>query len=60
MTASLAKMIEDRLISKGYEVSAAFSGEVALAQVRDRVPDLIVSDLIMPGMDGYELSAAAP
>lgn len=50
-----AKMVGDRLLSKGYEVSVAFSGEEALAQVREEVPDLVVSDLTMPGMDGYEL-----
>jgi pilus assembly protein CpaE len=50
-----AEMIEARLTSKGYEVRVAFSGEEALAQVRDDVPDLVVSDLMMPGMDGYEL-----
>lgn len=50
-----AKMVQDRLVSKGYEVSVAFSGEEALAEVRDEVPDLVVSDLTMPGMDGYEL-----
>ena len=50
-----AKMIKDRLVSKGYKVSVAFSGEEALAQVRDEVPDLVVSDLMMPEMDGYEL-----
>jgi len=50
-----AKMVQDRLVSKGYEVSVAFSGEEALAEARDEVPDLVVSDLVMPGMDGYEL-----
>ena len=50
-----AKMVKKRLASKGYKVSVAFSGEEALAQVRDEVPDLVVSDLMMPGMDGYEL-----
>ena len=50
-----AKMVEDHLVSKGYKVSVAFSGEEALAQVRDEGPDLVISDLMMPGMDGYEL-----
>jgi pilus assembly protein CpaE len=50
-----AKMVQDRLVSKGYEVSVAFSGEEALAEVRHEVPDLVLSDLVMPGMDGCEL-----
>jgi CheY-like chemotaxis protein len=48
------KMIADLLVSKGYGVSVAFSGEEALAQVRDEVGDLVVSDLMMPEVDGYE------
>ena len=50
-----AKMVRDHLVSKGYKVSVAFNGEEALAQVKSDVPDLVISDLMMPGMDGYEL-----
>jgi signal transduction histidine kinase len=38
----------------GYGVTAAESGEVALGLARDQRPDLIISDILMPGMNGYE------
>lgn len=38
----------------GYEVSTAASGEEALAKVKALRPDLILLDLVMPGMDGLE------
>jgi CheY-like chemotaxis protein len=43
------------LISSGYDVSTAEDGFAALRQLRRTVPDLIVSDLNMPQMSGYEL-----
>lgn len=43
------------LLSTDYNVLTAFSGESALELIRSEVPDLVVSDVAMPGMDGYEL-----
>ena len=37
------------------EVYTAMDGEAALKAVRDRQPDIVVSDVMMPGMNGYEL-----
>jgi CheY-like chemotaxis protein/nitrogen-specific signal transduction histidine kinase len=42
-------------ISGNLELSAARSGFEALEQVKDRRPDLIILDVVMPGMDGYEV-----
>lgn len=39
----------------GFEVMAAMSGEQALSRVKNRIPDLILLDVCMPGMDGVEL-----
>lgn len=39
----------------GYEVRVARDGEAALAAFRDRAPDLVLLDVMMPGKGGYEL-----
>lgn len=43
------------LEESGYEVSVARSGERALHQLRHFEPDLILLDILMPGMDGFEV-----
>ncbi|OQY24350.1 MAG: hypothetical protein B6I34_03670, partial [Anaerolineaceae bacterium 4572_32.1] len=50
-----AKMIQDRLTAAGYQVTVAHSGEEALAKVSSAAPDLVLSDVVMPGINGYEL-----
>ena len=42
----------------GYEVIPAANGAEALAAAQAQVPDLILLDMMMPGMDGFELLAA--
>lgn len=39
----------------GYRVTVAPDGESALRSIADEVPDLVLSDIVMPGMGGYEL-----
>ncbi|HEY2919588.1 MAG TPA: response regulator [Candidatus Binatia bacterium] len=51
------KIIERVLIQDGYRVIEADSGIKALEVLRDVRPDLILLDVMMPGMDGYELCA---
>lgn len=41
--------------TEGFEVVEAHHGAAALERVRDEQPDLIVTDLMMPVMDGHEL-----
>ena len=43
------------LSSKGYDVKGVKGGEEALEIIRDYDPDLVLLDVIMPGMDGFEV-----
>jgi putative two-component system response regulator len=43
------------LTRDGYTVRAAADGTAALQMIRDETPDLILSDVLMPGMNGFEL-----
>jgi DNA-binding NarL/FixJ family response regulator len=53
---NLLRAVEACLRAEGFEVSTARSGADALVSVAQTVPDLIVSDIRMPGMSGYELA----
>jgi signal transduction histidine kinase/FixJ family two-component response regulator len=44
-----------RLLRPRYEVQVAPDGRTALAMVREYQPDLVLADVMMPGMDGFEL-----
>ncbi len=52
---SIREALAMLLISSGYDVSIAEDGFAALQQLRRTLPALIVSDLNMPQMSGYEL-----
>jgi len=47
-------MLKMSLEFMGYEVAAAENGRVLLTLARERVPDLIITDVMMPEMTGYE------
>jgi adenylate cyclase len=49
------KLLSDLLSHKGYQVCTAANGEEALAQVAKEKPDLVLLDVMMPGMSGYEV-----
>ncbi len=50
------EMLVELLRSRGYEVTGAYDGESALQMIAERAFDLVVSDIRMPGVDGYELT----
>ncbi len=47
--------LKDELTGEGYQVSTAEDGEEALAKVATEAPDLILLDVLMPKLDGYEV-----
>jgi adenylate cyclase len=49
------EMAAELLRVRGYRVDTAVSGEEALERVRTAPPDLLVMDIVMPGLDGYEV-----
>ena len=53
--ASLRKSLAALLRQRGYEAIEAASGEDALERIRERAPDAVLLDLVLPGMSGYEL-----
>ena len=53
---NLLRAVAACLKTEGYEVTTARSGREALLQLAEVVPDLVVSDIRMPVMDGYQLA----
>lgn len=49
----LALAVKIRLESKGYAVVTAVDGRIALDAAKQKTPDLIILDVMMPVMDGY-------
>ena len=45
-------------LGKHYDVRTATNGEEALSEIDDQIPDLIISDIMMPKMDGFALQSA--
>ena len=52
--ARMVRFVRMNLELEGYQVSDAGSGMEALEKVRDELPDLVVLDVMMPQMDGFE------
>ena len=50
----ILKILQHSLGNEGFEVITATSGEGALQKARQLFPDLVVLDIMMPGMDGFE------
>ena len=52
---SLRWVTHAQLQQSGYQVDAAANGKEALAKIQETPPDLVITDLMMPGMSGVEL-----
>jgi twitching motility two-component system response regulator PilH len=52
---TLRQMLTELLQNNGLQVVAAANGLEAKESIQTKFPDLVITDLIMPGMNGYEL-----
>ena len=48
-------LYQEEFQDEGYEVISAFTGEEALEKFKSEVPDLVILDIQMPGMNGIEV-----
>jgi DNA-binding response OmpR family regulator len=51
----LRELIMRKLIEEGYEVIEAIDGEEGLRKIKEQKPNLVLLDLILPGIDGFEV-----
>jgi diguanylate cyclase (GGDEF)-like protein len=57
-TELMVKLITDILESADYQVVAAVNGVEGIQKVKEEKPDLVLLDIVMPGMDGFEVCKA--
>jgi DNA-binding response OmpR family regulator len=55
---SITRLVRDNLEYEGFEVSALEDGSKAIQVIRTFHPDLILLDLMLPGLDGFEICSA--
>ena len=51
----LRELMAQKLSGEGFEVTEATDGESALKKMKEKKPDLVLLDLILPGVDGFEV-----
>jgi two-component system cell cycle response regulator len=52
---SNVKLLEAKLTAEYFEVVSAYNGLEALAKIEESIPDIVLLDVMMPGMDGFEV-----
>ena len=51
----LRELIVQKLLKEGYDVSEAVDGEEGIKKIKETKPSLVLLDLILPGIDGFEV-----
>ncbi len=52
---NFVEVLENKVEKEGYEVTKAYSGEECLERINEAPPDMILLDVMMPGIDGFEV-----
>lgn len=52
---NISRLVEMYLVKEGFEVKTAYRGDEALKAFRDSAPNLILLDVMLPGMDGWQV-----
>jgi two-component system, OmpR family, alkaline phosphatase synthesis response regulator PhoP len=52
---NIVKLVQMNLERHGFQVIAAYDGKEALQKIQDEKPDLVILDVMMPHMDGFEV-----
>ena len=51
----IVEVLKKRLAQEGYEVAVAYDGEEALLKLKEENPDVVLLDLMMPKLNGFEV-----
>ncbi|MDB5765095.1 MAG: response regulator with CheY-like receiver domain and winged-helix DNA-binding domain [Herminiimonas sp.] len=57
-SATIRYFLVDVLVKNGYEVITAETGDEAITKARDEMPDLVLMDVVMPGINGFQATRA--
>jgi DNA-binding response OmpR family regulator len=52
------QLLDEDLAGLGFDIARAFSGPEGLQKAEERLPDVVILDLLMPGMTGFEVAGA--